>query len=114
MIFKRAKKSFVSVSLESDVEEGKIDKKAIDEEGKRYGGNAAREEREEPDKVAIFESVNTLSYINSIRNNFPLVFTVDSRPWNPITLRRIVYSQECPTLDSLCSPYYRFVEVTKK
>ena len=49
------KKSFVSVSLAFDVEEGKIDKKAIDEEGKRYGGNAAREERDEPDKVAIFE-----------------------------------------------------------
>ncbi|XP_074621186.1 uncharacterized protein LOC141879794 isoform X5 [Acropora palmata] len=39
----------------SDVKEGKIDKKAIDEDGKRYGGNAEREDREEPDKVAIFE-----------------------------------------------------------
>jgi len=45
----------VSVSLASDVKEGKVDKKAIDEEGKRYGGNAEREDREEPDKVAIFE-----------------------------------------------------------
>ena len=25
-----------------------------------------------------------------------------------------MYFQECPTLDSLCSPYYRFIEGPKK
>ena len=43
VIFKGAYKSFVSVTLASYVEEGKGDKKAIDEEGKQYGGNDGKD-----------------------------------------------------------------------
>ena len=42
------------------------------------------EEQEQPDKVALFEWVNIKPLLNCMRNNFPLVSTVDSTPWNPI------------------------------
>ncbi|XP_074620464.1 uncharacterized protein LOC141879199 isoform X5 [Acropora palmata] len=64
----------------SDVKEGKIDKKAIDEDGKRYGGNAEREDREEPDKVAIFEGrvTNKGSHLDLSVGAIHLTFPPDS------------------------------------
>ncbi|XP_044167054.1 uncharacterized protein LOC122951082 [Acropora millepora] len=49
------KVSFLSVPLASDVKEGKGDKKAIDEEGRQYGGNEGKDDggRAEADKTEI-------------------------------------------------------------
>ena len=55
MIFEGAEKSFVSVPLASDINEGKGDKKAIDEDLSHGKHEPLREEREEQDKVTIFE-----------------------------------------------------------
>ena len=55
---------------------GQISKLATKEDLSHY--ELKMKEQEQPDKVAIFKWVNTKPLLNCMRNNVPLVSTIDS------------------------------------